>query len=94
MLSLGISDKREFAILGLNIQMFFYFVSDNLKSFRDVWLVGDDFLKNLWPTIVATKCRTTADGPAMPYLFEFFYMVKLYPSGATIPRSKIACLHN
>ena len=74
----------QFSIIsdGTNNFAILFVILDNVKALRDVWLVGDAFLRELWPNILGTKSKAALDHTSKPYIFEFFNVHPLYAAGA------------
>ena len=59
----------------------YYSFAEDIKALRDIWLVGDAFMRTLWPTILATKNRSAKNkSNHRPYLVEFFNVIPGFPS--------------
>ena len=68
--------------------------SANIKALRDVWLLGDSFMRSLWPTFAATRAKAVAANTTKPYLFDFFNVIPLYPGVGDANKSLIGRIHN
>ena len=60
-----------------------------------MWLVGDKFLRDLWPTLIATKSKAIIDRTRKPYIFDYYNVTQCYPGiGAGCSHSTIARMVN
>ena len=60
----------------------------------DLWLVGDAFLRDLFPTLQALRAKAVLDEKVKPYIFEYYNIVPLYPAKSSNIRSTEARIFN
>ena len=66
----------------------------NIKAIFDIWLLGDSFMKELWPVILASKAKAMVDKKPLPYLFNHYNLIPCYPTGMNLARSAICRMLN
>ena len=75
-----------------NNALIIYF-SVGIKARRDTWLLGDTFLRQLWPTIVSSKTKSR-DYPDKPFLLQQYNIKSWYSSGTSLTRMLEARVYN
>ena len=65
-----------------------------MRAVFDLWLVGDTFLRDIWPTLIMTNSKAKADNTAKPYIFDNFNVSPYYARGSSLTKSIVARLHN
>ena len=59
-----------------------------------IWIIGDSFLSESWPTFVAQKTAATSKQRTLPFLFENFNLSPYFPGVGSNTRITIARIHN
>ena len=72
----------------------FCLIADNIKAINDTYLIGDLFLRSIWPTMLATKNKAIANKTQKPFLFNNFNILPCYSPVATMTKSILARLIN
>ena len=61
---------------------------------RDAWLLGDRFVAGIWPTVIATKNKAHSQNSPLPYLFEKYNILPIYPKSSSLNRSVLGRIYN
>ena len=69
-------------------------LSDKIKANKDLWLVGDTFLRDVWPAILGTNTKVTAQKTSKLYIFDNYNIVPCFSGRTTFTRSILVHLHN
>ena len=56
--------------------------------------MGDAFLRDIWPAVLGTNTKATANKTSKPYIFENYNIVPCFSGGTSFTRSILARLHN
>ena len=60
----------------------------------DVWLVGDQFLRDLYPSLQAARAKAVLDKKVKPYLYEYYNIIPRFPATNSVIRSTLARIFN
>ena len=63
--------------------MFTSIITANIKTLNDVWIVGDDFLKDITHSLQDLKIKASAANKALPYIYERYNISLIYKSPLT-----------
>ena len=67
---------------------------DDIPALFDTWLLGEAFLRDVFPIFQQLKKQTVRAESAKPYLYEYYNITPLYSAAVSTTRSIMARVHN
>ena len=52
--------------------IFLYLIADSVKAVKDVWIIGDSFLHDVFTTFQASKTEVFVEKVKPPYLYDYY----------------------
>ena len=71
-----------------------YIFLDDILAASDVWLVGDAFLRDIYPTLQALRAKAVLDKKVKPYIYEYYNVIPRFPAKNSNIRSTTARIFN
>ena len=65
-----------------------------INALEDVWLLGDEFLQEIIPTLQGLKTQATMTKKSPPYLYEYFNIFAFYTLHNQFPRNILTRIQN
>ena len=65
-----------------------------MKAVRSIWIVGDKFLRSLFPLIAAIRTQAHINNKDQPYIFQEYNVKTLHQSAFNNPKSTLARINN
>ena len=56
--------------------------------------MGDKFVSKFWPTVITTKNKAHSQGSRLPYLFDRFNVIPLFPPSSSIASNAVVRMFN
>ena len=68
--------------------------SGNIPAIHDTWIVGDTFLREIYPTFQAMETQAVQSKKSPPYAFEYFKVFPFYSSNLQYSRNVLTRIQN
>ena len=69
-------------------------IADDILASSDIWLVGDSFLRDIYPTLQALRAKAVLDKKVKPYLYEYYNIIPKFTAKNSNIRSTTARIFN
>ena len=66
----------------------------NIDAAREVWLIGDAFLRAISLKLQAMKTKSAVDRTVKPYIYEYYNVVQMFPGMNSNTRPTVARIYN
>ena len=74
--------------------MFAFILVDDIIAASDVWLVGDSFLREIFPSLQALRAKAVLDKNPKLYVYEYYNIIPRYSATNSNIRSTTARIFN
>ena len=88
---MNISESDTFVKIAKNALIL---ILDDILAASDVWLIGDSFLRSIFPALQALRAKAVLDKRAKPYIYEFYNVIPRYSALNSNIRSVLARIFN
>ena len=62
--------------------------AESIAALKEVWIIGDTFVREVFPTMQSLKTQAAAAKDTKPYLYEYFNLTPLFPPIGSLVRSR------
>ena len=69
-------------------------LAGRIRAMRDLWLIGDQFLFDMYPTLPELKNESRSKQSQVPYIYEYLNVSSYVTNPLVVVRSKLACILN
>ena len=76
------------------IYALFNFFSDKIYPTRDLWIIGEGFLRASFGALQDLKSEAKTSNRTLPYLYDFFRITPFFQKSASTPEGTLHKLHN
>ena len=67
---------------------------DNISAICDIWLIGDAFLRDIFPTLQAMNTQSVVAQKARPFMYEYYNVIPEYPVSSNYTKSTAVRIFN
>ena len=71
-----------------------FIISENITALKDLWIVGDFFLGEAFPTLQSLLNQAHMEKKTAPYMYRYYNVETRYPRPLTMNRSVMARILN